>query len=162
MERLELADVRSRVVKGQQVDGGERFGVTLVEVQSVNHGRAVEHDSHTRMAVAVDAAFVAFRDGRIRLRVHGTMMARARCIDTLHQATDNLPLPLKGLDPMPPMIADMHLGTAVPTHAISHIKKHPYQRPVVQPPMSQRFASLHPPMDTGNLQHYPPTCQDHS
>ena len=81
MERLELTDVRSRVAKGQQVDGGERFGVTLVEVQSVNHGTAFEHDSHTRMAVAVDAAFVAFTDGRFRLRAHGTMIARARCIE---------------------------------------------------------------------------------
>ena len=78
MERLELTDVRSRVAKGQQVDGGERFGVTLVEVQSVNHGRAFEHDSHTRMAVAVDAAFVAFTDGRFRLRAHGTMIAARR------------------------------------------------------------------------------------
>ena len=37
VERLELADVRSRVAKGLQVSGRERFGVTLVEVQSVNH-----------------------------------------------------------------------------------------------------------------------------
>ena len=50
MERLELADVRSRVAKGQQVGGGERFRVTLVEIQSVNHRRAFQHDSHTRMA----------------------------------------------------------------------------------------------------------------
>ena len=81
MERLELADVRSRVAKGQQVGGGERFRVTLVEIQSVNHRRAFQHDSHTRMAVAVDAAFVAFTDGRFRLRAHGTMIARARCIE---------------------------------------------------------------------------------
>ncbi|MEJ7592952.1 MAG: hypothetical protein WKF77_15500 [Planctomycetaceae bacterium] len=52
--------MRSRVAKGQQVGEGERFGVTLVEIQSVNHGRAFQHDSHTRMAMAVDAAFVAF------------------------------------------------------------------------------------------------------
>ena len=90
------------------------------------------------------------------------MIARASAVDAFHEATDNLPLPLKCLDPMPPMIADMHLCNAVPTHAIIHIKKYPHQRRVVQPPMSRRFASLHPPMDTGNLQHYPPTCQVHS
>jgi len=56
------------------------------------------------------------------------MMAWARSVDTLHQATDNLPLPLERLDPMPPMIADMHLGTAVPTRTVGHIKKHTYQR----------------------------------
>jgi len=87
------------------------------------------------------------------------MIARARAVDTLHQATDNLPLPFERLDSMPPMTADMHLCTAVPTHAISHIKKHPHQRRDVQPPMSHRFASLHLQMDAGNLQHYPPICQ---
>jgi len=81
------------------------------------------------------------------------MMARARGIDTLHQATDNLPLPLQGLDPMPPMITDMHLPTAVPTLAVFHIQKYTNKLRVVQPPMSHRFASLHPPMDAGNLPH---------
>ena len=51
--------MRSRIAKGQQVCGGERFRVTLVKIQSVNQRRAFQHDSHARMAVAVDAAFVA-------------------------------------------------------------------------------------------------------
>ena len=60
MERLELADVRSRIAKGQQVSGREWFGVALVEIQSVNQRRAFQHDSHTRVAMSVDAAFVGF------------------------------------------------------------------------------------------------------
>ena len=52
--------MRNRVAKGQQVGGGKRFGVTLVEIQSVNQRRAFQHDSHTRVAMSVDAAFVGF------------------------------------------------------------------------------------------------------
>ncbi len=96
-------------------------------------------------------------EGRFRLRADGAMTAwTRRSVDTLHLATDNLPLPLQRLDPLPPMIADMHLATAVPTHAISHIQKHSNQRRVVQPPMSHRFGGLHPPMDAGNPTHQPP------
>jgi|GEM_PF-2725842 len=66
--------------------------------------------------------------------------ARARSIDTLHQATHNLSLPLDYLDPRPPLIAEMHLGTAVPTRTIFHIQKYTNKLRVVQPPMSHRFA----------------------
>ena len=52
--------MRNRVAKGQQVGGGKRFGVTLVEIQSVNQRRAFQHDSHTGVAMSVDAAFVGF------------------------------------------------------------------------------------------------------
>ncbi len=60
LERLELADVRSCVAEGQQVGGRERFGVALVEIQSVNQRRAFQHDSHTGVAMSVNAAFVGF------------------------------------------------------------------------------------------------------
>ena len=60
LERLVLADVRSGITKGQQVRGCEWFRVTLVEIQSVNQRRAFQHDSHTGVAMSVDAAFVGF------------------------------------------------------------------------------------------------------
>jgi len=69
LARLELADVRSRVAKGQQVGGGERFRVTLVEIQSVNHRRAFQHDSHTCLAVAAELAVALCR---IESRGNGT------------------------------------------------------------------------------------------
>ena len=101
-------------------------------------------------------------DGQFGFRAHGAMMASTRPVDTLHQATDNIPWPLQRLDPMPPMITDVHLPTAVPTLAVFHIQKYSYKFRVVRRPMSDRFASLHPPMDAGSLPHYPPTSQDHS
>ncbi len=63
LERLELADVRSGVTEGPQVSGGERFGVTLLEIQSVNQRRAFQHDSHTGVAAFVDAASVGLGAG---------------------------------------------------------------------------------------------------